>query len=122
MNLNQLRSQILVNRRLLSGMYVGLAEAKADKRFYDEQDEMLGEYEAHNYLKWLRKQILNLVTLQKALKRDLADTIIVARIDRWAESVEGKAWIAAKGEVEREAMAAMSALTQQAQEFKMGYE
>jgi len=107
MNLNQLRSQILVNRRLLSGMYVGLAEAKADKRFYDEQDEMVVEYEAHNYLKWLRKQILNLVTLQKALKRDLADTIIAARIDRWAESVEGKAWIAAKGEVERAVMASI---------------
>lgn len=82
MNLPKLKQQILVNRRILSGMYECLSQAKADKRQYDEYGDMTGEYEAHNYLTWLRKEIAKLVDLQKALKADVAWTLCFERANR----------------------------------------
>lgn len=82
MNLTNLKNQILLNRRVLATMYETLAQVKADKRFYDEQDDLEAEYATHNYLKWLRKQIASIVVLQKTLKADVAYTLSIDRANR----------------------------------------
>jgi hypothetical protein len=82
MTLKQTRQQILLNRKILSTMYATLADVKADKRHWDDVGNIEAEYAAHNYLKWLRKQIASLVVLQKALKADLAWTLAIDAASR----------------------------------------
>ena len=102
MNIKQLQIAIRMNRYILSCLYEQKTTLKQYKRYFDEIEAQSDEYECHNKLKKISKEIAGLVDLQKALKRDLADTIIVARIDRWTNSAEGLAWLKAKGEAERD--------------------
>lgn len=87
LTIKELQSIIQGNRDILAILYHNKTVAKMDKRFYDEEGDLEGEYSAHNKLKELTKEIAKLVSLQKSLKATVRTEVANQRVRATAAKV-----------------------------------
>lgn len=101
MNINQIKSQLSVNRAVIRDLHYELEDYQSSLRYnYSLRDRMLaakqepiGMDEDHmNFYKGLisgtRRKIAKMVVLQKALKKDMALEVCIQRIFNGLSKVE----------------------------------
>ena len=100
MNTKQLQVALAQNRLALSTLYEYKASLKESKKKYDKMGYTPGEYDCHNRLKKITKDIAKLVDLQKALKQEVKDVTLMARVARHLSTPEMQETLRQKGETE----------------------
>ena len=82
MNVNQIKAQLLRNRKALSMLHSTLQFYKETKKSHDKFGNTGLEYICHNDIREIKPEIAKLVDLQKALKADLAKELSYLRSAR----------------------------------------